>query len=346
LELKHRIVELSSHDSLAALARTHTAYQREAEQALYHTLSCPSFKCLKTLATNSEKAGFVRSLTMEYIRNENDDHVRPAIDCLLDALVNMHSLSDFRLRIRRYEVQPWMVGDGSLDKILCNVHFRLQTLYCDEPHDLSRIIKSQTELEILGIYRIYDKAKFLGALKRLQNAQLHLPVVVALESTFHRDFDKISIFPAFYSIDRHPAIHQVLAKSFDKDSGSDTLADADRIFQLSIYLVDSCDMPSIHELTKNMTVMFPKIVFLTFCFEDSCEISSQEMKKILSLFPSLRYLIFELWYPRRRNGKIPEDIKMAHVKDWEFACPELISVSFIDGSTHHRGSREWIDIDL
>ena len=66
-ELKHRIAELSSHDSLASLARTHTAYQREAELALYRTLSDPSTNCLETLATNSEKAGFVRFLTLECV---------------------------------------------------------------------------------------------------------------------------------------------------------------------------------------------------------------------------------------------------------------------------------------
>ena len=70
---------------------------------------------------------------------------------------------------------------------------------------------------------------------------------------------------------------------------------------------------------------------------------SEEMKKIVSLFPGLQYLIFDLWYPkRRRNGKIPDDIKMAHVKDWELRCPELISVSFIDGLTLRKGSGEWI----
>ena len=71
------------------------------------------------------------------------------------------------------------------------------------------------------------------------------------------------------------------------------------------------------------------------------------MKKIVSLFPDLRYLSFDLWYPRRRrNGKIPEDIKMAHVKDWELACPELNSVTFIDDSTLQRGSVEWISSGL
>ena len=64
-ELKHRIAELSTHDTLASLAQTHTAFQKEAEQALYRSLSNPSFKCLETLATNPEKAGFVHFLTME-----------------------------------------------------------------------------------------------------------------------------------------------------------------------------------------------------------------------------------------------------------------------------------------
>ena len=124
-ELKHRIVELSSHDSLAALARTHTAYQREAEQALYRTLSNPSFYCLQTLATNSEKAGFVRFLAVEcaYYENNYPWQQWRAMSYLLSALVNMHSLSDFRLRMpRSHEVQPWMESDDSLDKIFWSVY--------------------------------------------------------------------------------------------------------------------------------------------------------------------------------------------------------------------------------
>ena len=116
-ELKHRIVELSSHDSLASLTRTHTTYQREAEQALYHTLSNPCLNCLETLSKNSEKAGFVRFLTMD---NENDNYWRE-MDYLLNALVNMYSLSDFRVRKPRYEAQPWI---ECLDKILWSVYWK------------------------------------------------------------------------------------------------------------------------------------------------------------------------------------------------------------------------------
>ena len=64
---------------------------------------------------------------------------------------------------------------------------------------------------------------------------------------------------------------------------------------------------------------------------------SQEVKKIISLFPNLSKLDFELWPPLDiGDGNISEGVMRAHevlAKDWVAACPELISVSFIDGST-------------
>jgi hypothetical protein len=122
-ELKHRIVELSSHVTLASLARTHTAYQVVAEQALYHSLHDPSLECLETLATNPEKAGFVRFLSMDsenvYLK-DSDDRLQREISYLLNALVNMHSLSDLRLRKPRYvKILSWM---DSFDKILWSVY--------------------------------------------------------------------------------------------------------------------------------------------------------------------------------------------------------------------------------
>ena len=158
---------------------------------------------------------------------------------------------------------------------LSNIHFRLQTLYCDEALDLSRIIRSQTELQILGIYE-YDDSEvgFLGTLKRLQNAQLHLPVVVTLKCGYYEYFQGITIFPAFYSIKRLPTIYQVLAESFNKNQSYYVLADAGKVLALSIYLVDACDLPSIQVLTRNMSMTFPEIGDLTFCFENQCEIVS------------------------------------------------------------------------
>ena len=297
-ELKHGIVKLSPPNTLASLARTHPALQVVAEQALYLSLHNPVLKCLETLATNSEKAGFVRFLTMDiYYYENNPDGLnweQAMISYLLNALVNMHSLSDLRMRLS--PIKSWSesldnilwsvyeVGSFDLLKTNCwrhsNVHssFRLQTLYCNADLDLSRIIKGQTELQILGIYNHYSNgARFLATLKQLQSAhlELHLPVIVALRVDFLDGFNQISVFPIFNSIDRYPSIDQVMAESFNKleleERRPDTLTE---ISGLSIYLVDSSDIPSIHVLTKNMTTRFPGIIWLTFCFENPCEIVS------------------------------------------------------------------------
>ena len=125
LALKHLIVELSSGspNSLAALARTHPAYRREAERALYDTLTIcasrnDSLKCMKTLATNPEKAALVRFLIIEYARHKIDKN-RRVTTYLSKSLINMHSLSDFRLRSWPGDAELEMME--SLGKILWSV---------------------------------------------------------------------------------------------------------------------------------------------------------------------------------------------------------------------------------
>ena len=128
LELKHLIVELSSGspNSLAALARTHTAYRSEAERVLYHTLtiygsSDDSLKCMETLATNPEKANLVRFLTIElgFSRNKIMDKYRRVMTYLSKSLINMHSLSDLRVRSWPSDNESEMMKD--LDNILWSV---------------------------------------------------------------------------------------------------------------------------------------------------------------------------------------------------------------------------------
>ena len=124
-ELYCLIVELSSGSpkSLAALARTHSAYREEAEKALYGTLyifanSNDSLKCLKTLATNSKKAALVRFLAVEYAC-DNKIKNRRVTTYLSKILINMHSLSDFRVISPPDEVPARMVK--GLSKILWSV---------------------------------------------------------------------------------------------------------------------------------------------------------------------------------------------------------------------------------
>jgi hypothetical protein len=103
-ELKRLIVELcsGSPSSLAALARTHSAYQGEAEEALYETLhifasSDSSMKCMKTLDANPKKAALVRFLTITYSPYNNEENWR-LTTYLSKSLINMHTLTDLRMK--------------------------------------------------------------------------------------------------------------------------------------------------------------------------------------------------------------------------------------------------------
>ena len=156
-------------------------------------------------------------------------------------------------------------------------HFRLQTLYCESVLDISQIIKSQTELQILGLYNPGSPRSILKALRELHKAQLFLPIVLSLErkpESFTPYPGRIRIFPGFYSADRRATIPQALAQSFCKDQGDYKLAKADKVHELIIYLFDPSDIPSIYVLAKGMAVSFPKIDWLYLCFERRCEIVS------------------------------------------------------------------------
>ena len=125
-ELKHFIIELSSgsHNSLAALARTHTSFQREAEKALYDTIYIfsgdrDSLKCMETLATNPKKAALVHSLIIESSRYDKIEN-QTVTTYLSKSLINMHSLSDFRVRSRPGgEVE--MKGLGKILWLVCKI---------------------------------------------------------------------------------------------------------------------------------------------------------------------------------------------------------------------------------
>jgi hypothetical protein len=153
-------------------------------------------------------------------------------------------------------------------------YFRLQTFYYSsrvdlEFLDISQIIKSQTELQILGICSSRIPITILNTLKELHNAQLFPPIVLIF------DANAICIFPAFCSVDRYATISQVLAQSFCKDQGNFVAKlQAQNIRGLSIYLTDSSDIPSIRALAKDMAASFPQIRWLNLRFERRCEIVS------------------------------------------------------------------------
>ena len=146
-ELKYLIGKLLSSElelkSLAALARTHTAYRREAEKALYDTLYIYAdrdrfLKCMETLAKNLEKAALVRFLTIEYA-NDNTKKNRRVTTYLSKSLINMHALSDFRVKSCVGGVETQLIkGLGKILWSVCNIFDLLKTN--DSAGDTAKVI--------------------------------------------------------------------------------------------------------------------------------------------------------------------------------------------------------------
>ena len=109
----------------------------------------------------------------------------------------------------------------------------------------------------------------------MHNAQIFFPIILTLDrGSFYPDTNSIGIFPAFYSVNHRATIPQVLAQSFGKDRGKYMVARAYEIYVLSIYLIDSSDIPSISALAKDMAVSFPSVIWLNLWFERRCDIVS------------------------------------------------------------------------
>jgi hypothetical protein len=124
-------------------------------------------------------------------------------------------------------------------------------------------------LQILGLYNPRRRSSVLKILKELRNAQLFLPIIFMHASASYGDtFTSITIYPAFCSVDPHAEIPQVLVQSLCRDHKTENST------RLSVYLVDSSDIPSLYALAKDMAVSFPRFDHLYLFFERQCEIVS------------------------------------------------------------------------
>ena len=115
----------------------------------------------------------------------------------------------------------------------------------------------------------------LKILKELHDARFYLPIVLIFDglSPFSVP-DGIRIFPALYSVDRVATIPQALAQSICKDRGDYLVTKADNVNHLTIYMIDSSDMPSVYALAKDVSEIFPRIRWIYLRFEHECEIVS------------------------------------------------------------------------
>ena len=147
---------------------------------------------------------------------------------------NMRSLSVFRVTSYSTDFHGQIInGVSRVTKILWSVckmlifsklmillgdsgshaSVRLQTFCCRYVNNVSRIIKSQSELQILGLEDDNSRRSrraILKTLRKLHNAQLFLPIVFISGSIYYQWMYKIGIFPAFCSVDRRATIPEVM----------------------------------------------------------------------------------------------------------------------------------------
>ena len=130
-------------------------------------------------------------------------------------------------------------------------------------------------MQIIALNAPGGPRNILKTLKEFRNTQLFFPIIV----TFEREnstslINRISIFPAFYSADRRATIPPLLAQSLCKDENDYMFAKVDYVDELSIYLIDPSDMPSIYALVKDIAVTFSHICYINLFFERQCMIVS------------------------------------------------------------------------
>jgi hypothetical protein len=292
-ELIYNIGTFCTPSSLASLAQVHTSYQREAERALYRTLSiriCPNdVKCLDTLFAHPQRASIVRSLTAEFPRWESEEN-SVATESLFGALGHMHALSDLRIRLRvtnhvslKEQINDalrsvwlthhrlWQRTDDTAHR---SKHFRLHTLYCNSFLHISEIIDAQPEIQLLGIYNS-GEMETLETLKHLaaRDSLSTLPTVFVLErETFLPIFNHLTIFPAFYPT--RPIMCRNIADSFDRDVARDILTDKASVSQVCIYLRDFSDMSLIRHIVEDMVRCFPLVSWLNLWVERPSQVVS------------------------------------------------------------------------
>jgi hypothetical protein len=163
-------------------------------------------------------------------------------------------------------------------------------------------------LQTLGLY-VRNPSNILITLKELHDAQLFLPIVFTLQNDgYYSNLYHIGIFPLFYSVDRRGTIPQALAQSLCKDPSDHIRFKAEGVGQLSIYLIDSSDIPSISALAKEMALSFSKIYLLNLFFKHRCRIVSFLLTVMTITAPDLNTVYYFSHHMRLKRGSLSSPV--------------------------------------
>ncbi|RDB30089.1 hypothetical protein Hypma_014007 [Hypsizygus marmoreus] len=348
-ELKVHIGTFCTRATLASLAQVHTSYQKESERTLYKRISIQTSSeevtCLETLSSNSEKAGLVRSLTIEFPRRWSTESCNTAL-VLSRALDHTHALSHLRIKLPLNKPEDDSVLP-QLNRAIRSDHFRLVSLYCNDYFDIVEIIQNQPRLQLLAIYTNGGDTELLRKLISLRSSEptASFPIIVALErESFLPFYDHISVFPTFCRALRS-AIFPSCAESFLQDDSRGLVASVDEVSQVSIYLAELSTPGIIHDMLRDMARSFPLVSWLNIALE-SPDIYYPDFAASLSVVTNLTELHFHMWNNGEKNHPGLSHVqKQTYAQEWGEACPDLFQVTFLDGTTIEKNEGEWETLD-
>ncbi|RDB30094.1 hypothetical protein Hypma_014001 [Hypsizygus marmoreus] len=348
-ELKVHIGTFCTRATLASLAQVHTSYQKESERTLYRRISIQTSSeevtCLETLSSNSEKAGLVRSLTIEFPRRWSTESCNTAL-VLSRALDHTHALSHLRIKLPLNKPEDDSVLP-QLNRAIRSDHFRLVFLYCNNYLDVGEIIRDQPQLQLLGIYTCGGDTELLRKLTSLRSSEptASFPIIVALDrESFLPFYDHISVFPTFCRASRS-AIFPSCNQSFLQYGSRGLIASADVVAQVSIYLDELLTPGNIHDMLRDMARSFPFVSRLNIALE-SPDICYPDLAASLSVVTHLTELHFHMWNDGEKNHPGLSHVqKQKYAREWGEACPDLFEITFLDGVTLEKNEEEWEILD-
>ncbi|KAK2465153.1 hypothetical protein APHAL10511_002845 [Amanita phalloides] len=335
LELIHNICTFCASSSLVALACANSFFQRQAEAVLYRQVTdgiwSGTFACLRSLRSNREKAFLVQSLTFDF--GWNDSRFDHALDLLVEALAQMPSLLDLRIKMPIRSDTP----ASALNHILRTSCFQLRTLYCNHDVDIAGIIEYQSSLQFLGLFKpghatqhVLEKFNEIGKLE----LRRPLPRIFTLECEgFMPYVNHLSVYPALSS---GHAVFRGVAMSLTQDLDRHPITNCGDVNSISIFLESLSDLTLVCELLEDMGKSF-HVSSLNISIKQEPQKNllrpNSAFSKALSFSKLLKRLKLSPWPLSKKTWKYPEmpsDMKSALLKDWSVACPHLFQVKFPD----------------
>lgn len=152
-------------------------------------------------------------------------------------------------------------------------HFHLHTLYCGLYRDIVGIIKSQSSLNIIGIYlddALRREPLLPNMLTKLEDNSIHIPFIFGLSCEDYNTQIQYTVFPEIFPISHSEGPIYSLLRSLSMYSRIHPyrISAPQDGAGFTIYLSDFSNMPAISCLLDNISRSFVYIFSLEFCIHN------------------------------------------------------------------------------